>query len=43
MEELAKVKEREHKLMNVKIEADKRFNKTFDVSVINPRTLDALI
>ena len=43
MEELAKVKERELKLMNVKIDGDKRFNKTFDVSVINPRTVEALI
>jgi hypothetical protein len=43
IEELAKVKERELKLMNVKIDGDKRFNKTFDVSVINPRTLEALI
>ena len=31
IEELAKVKEREHKLMNVKIDSDKRFNKAFDV------------
>jgi hypothetical protein len=43
IEELAKVKERELKLMNVKIDGDKRFNKTFDVSLINPRTLEALI
>jgi hypothetical protein len=43
MEELAKVKERELKMMNVKIDGDKRFNKTFDVSLINPRTVEALI
>ncbi len=43
MEELAKVKEREQKLMNVKIDTDKRFNKAFDVSVINPRTIDGFL
>jgi hypothetical protein len=42
LEELAKVKEREEKLMKVKID-DKKFNKNFDVSVINSRTVEAII
>lgn len=42
LEELAKVKEREEKLMKVKID-DKKFNKNFDVSIINPRTVEAII
>jgi hypothetical protein len=42
LEELAKVKEREEKLMKVKID-DKKFNKNFDVSVINPRTVEAIV
>jgi hypothetical protein len=43
MEELARVKERETKLMNVKIDADKKFNKVFDVSLVNVHTIDAMI
>jgi hypothetical protein len=42
LEELAKVKEREEKLMKVKID-DKKFNKNFDVSLINPHTVDCLL
>jgi hypothetical protein len=42
LEELAKVKEREEKLMKFKID-DKKFNKNFDVSVINPRTVEAIV
>lgn len=42
LEELAKAKEREEKLMKVKID-DKKFNKNFDVSIINPRTVEAML
>jgi hypothetical protein len=42
LEELAKVKEREEKLMKVKID-DKKFNKNFDVSIINPHTVEAIL
>lgn len=42
LEELQKAKERQEKLSKIKIE-DKKLNKAFDVSLINPRTLEALI
>ncbi len=42
LEELAKVKEREEKLMKVKID-DKKFNKNFDVNIINFTTVEAML
>ncbi len=39
---MAKVKEQQTKLMNVKID-DKKFNKNFDVSIINTNTIESLI
>lgn len=42
LEELAKVKEREEKLMKVKID-DKKFNKSFDVNIINFTTVEAML
>jgi len=42
LEELTKVKNRQEKLSNLKIE-DKKMTKGFDVSLINTRTIEALI
>lgn len=42
VEELRQAKERQIKLANIKIE-DKQMTKPFDVSIINPRTIEALI
>lgn len=42
IEELAKAKERQEKLGNVKIE-DKKLNKSFDVSLINAGTMQMMV
>lgn len=42
IEDLQKEKERQEKILSVKIE-DKRMSKAFDVSIITPQTLEGLL